>query len=365
MDQLLKRPSPSGDGRLFACAGVPWRRSARSHGVLYHVLACVAARAGARPAGATDHVANMNDKALSDQALPDPSIADVDPAALDALHTFVERHPRLLVLTGAGISTDSGIPGYRDRNGQWMRSPPIQLHEFLGSDAARRRYWARSMIGWPVVGRARPNGSHVALARLGGAGRIERLVTQNVDGLHQRAGSDDVIELHGEINGVTCLDCGAHHARATIQTVLEADNPELLGAQAEPAADGDAHLEWAALDTFRIPACPACGGLLKPAVVFFGENVPRERVALASQALDAADALLVVGSSLMVYSGYRFCVWAQAQHKPLAALNLGHTRADPILTLKVEAHCAPALDALVARLGLGRSGAGDTQEHAS
>ena len=167
MDQLLKRPSPSGDGRLFACAGLPWRRPARSHGVLYHVLACLAARAGARPAGATDHVANMNDKAL-----PDPSLADVDPAALDALHTFVERHPRLLVLTGAGISTDSGIPGYRDRNGQWMRSPPIQLHEFLGSDAARRRYWARSMIGWPVVGRAQPNGSHVALARNGDAGRI-------------------------------------------------------------------------------------------------------------------------------------------------------------------------------------------------
>ncbi|RQV86930.1 MULTISPECIES: NAD-dependent protein deacetylase [Burkholderia cepacia complex] len=300
---------------------------------------------------------------MNDKALPDSSLADVDPAALDALHTFVERHPRLLVLTGAGISTDSGIPGYRDRNGQWMRSPPIQLQEFLGSDAARRRYWARSMIGWPVVGRARPNGSHVALARLGGAGRIERLVTQNVDGLHQRAGSDDVIELHGGINGVTCLDCGAHHARATIQAVLEADNPDLLGAQAEPAADGDAHLEWAALDTFHIPACPACGGLLKPAVVFFGENVPRERVALASQALDAADALLVVGSSLMVYSGYRFCVWAQAQRKPVAALNLGHTRADPMLTLKVEAHCAPALDALVARLGLGSNS--HTTEHAS
>jgi NAD-dependent SIR2 family protein deacetylase len=271
---------------------------------------------------------------MNDKAQNDPSTADVDPAALDALHTFVERHPRLLVLTGAGISTDSGIPGYRDRNGQWMRSPPIQLHEFLGSDAARRRYWARSMIGWPVVGRARPNGSHVALARLGNAGRIERLVTQNVDGLHQRAGSGDVIELHGGIDGVTCLGCGAHHARATIQVMLEADNPELLGAEAEPAADGDAHLEWAALDTFRIPACPACGGLLKPAVVFFGENV------------------LVVGSSLMVYSGYRFCVWAQAQNKPVAALNLGHTRADPMLTLKVEARCAPALDALTARLGL-------------
>lgn len=297
----------------------------------------------------------MNDTRLHDPDLHDlydPPSAGIDPAALDALHTFVERHPRLLVLTGAGISTDSGIPGYRDRDGKWMRSPPIQLQDFLGSDAARRRYWARSMIGWPVVGRAQPNASHRALAQLGAAGRIERLVTQNVDGLHQRAGSADVIELHGGINGVTCLDCGADHARVTIQTILETDNPELLGAQAEPAADGDAHLEWTALDTFRVPACPACGGLLKPAVVFFGENVPRERVALASQALDAADALLVVGSSLMVYSGYRFCVWAHAQHKPVAALNLGHTRADPMLTLKVEAHCAPALDALNTRLGI-------------
>ncbi|AOK07225.1 NAD-dependent protein deacetylase [Burkholderia sp. AU28942] len=298
---------------------------------------------------------------MNDTHHNDSSSASIDPAVVDSLHSFVERHPRLLVLTGAGISTDSGIPGYRDRNGQWMRSPPIQLHEFLGSDAARRRYWARSMIGWPVVGRAQPNRSHAALARLGRSGRIERLVTQNVDGLHQRAGSSDVIELHGGIHGVTCLDCGAHHPRATIQTVLETDNPELLGAQAEPAADGDAHLEWAAFDTFRIPACPACGGLLKPAVVFFGENVPRERVALASQALDAADALLVVGSSLMVYSGYRFCVWAQAQQKPVAALNLGHTRADPMLTLKLEARCAPALDALNARLGI----ACDAAERAS
>ncbi|MCO1463592.1 NAD-dependent protein deacetylase [Burkholderia multivorans] len=236
---------------------------------------------------------------MNDTDFPDPSVAAAEPAALDALHAFVERHPRLLVLTGAGISTDSGIPGYRDRNGQWTRSPPIQLHEFLGSDVARRRYWARSMIGWPVVGRAQPNRSHTALARLGRAGRIERLVTQNVDGLHQRAGSVDVIELHGGIHGVTCIDCGAHHARAAIQAQLEADNP----------------------------------------------------------------ALLVVGSSLMVYSGYRFCLWAQAQHKPIAALNLGRTRADPMLALKVEARCAPALEALTARLGLGL--AHDDAEHAS
>lgn len=275
-----------------------------------------------------------------------------DPRALDALHAFVEQHPRLFVLTGAGISTDSGIPGYRDRNGAWMRSQPIQYREFLDSDHARRRYWARSMLGWPVVGRAQPNASHHALARLGAAARIGRLVTQNVDGLHQRAGSVDVIELHGGIGGVTCLDCGAHHARASIQHVLEAENPELLGARVQPAADGDAHLEWSALDHFRVPACPACGGLLKPAVVFFGENVPRERVAAAARALDDADAMLVVGSSLMVYSGYRFCVWANDQRKPIVAINLGHTRADPLLTLKVEASCGQALAALIARLGL-------------
>ncbi|WP_323119839.1 NAD-dependent protein deacetylase [Burkholderia alba] len=291
---------------------------------------------------------------------PDPSrhaTAAIDPAALDALHAFVARHPRLFVLTGAGISTDSGIPGYRDRDGRWMRSQPIQLHEFLGSEPARRRYWARSMLGWPVVGRARPNASHLALARLESAGRVARLVTQNVDGLHQRAGSRDVIELHGGIDGVACLACGAQHARAAIQQVLEAENPALLDVRAEPAADGDAHLEWAALDVFRVPACPICGGTLKPAVVFFGENVPRERVAAAAHALEEADAMLVVGSSLMVYSGYRFCVWADQQRKPIAALNLGRTRADPLLALKVEASCGSALDALAGRIGLASHGA--------
>ncbi|MGN4189393.1 NAD-dependent protein deacetylase [Burkholderia gladioli] len=281
-----------------------------------------------------------------------PELVAADPAALDALHAFVERHPRLFVLTGAGISTDSGIPGYRDRNGQWMRSPPIQYQEFVGSESARRRYWARSMLGWPVVGRARPNAAHRAIARLGAAGRIGGLVTQNVDGLHQRAGSRGVIELHGGIDGVSCLDCGAHHARAAIQHTLEADNPALLAYEAVPLADGDAQLELDTLDGFRVPACPICAGMLKPAVVFFGENVPRERVAAATRALDEADAMLVVGSSLMVYSGYRFCVWAGERGKPVAALNLGRTRADPLLALKVEAPCGATLEALLARLGL-------------
>jgi NAD-dependent SIR2 family protein deacetylase len=284
-------------------------------------------------------------------------MTDLQPAlietpALDDLHDFVQRHPRLFVLSGAGISTDSGIPGYRDENGEWKRSPPITLQEFLGSLASRQRYWARSMIGWPVVAQAKPNDAHRALARLEAAGHVPTLVTQNVDGLHQRAGSSDVIELHGSIGAVTCLDCGTRHARSTIQQTLEADNPALLDVVAEPAADGDAHLEWHDLGGFRIPACPNCGGQLKPSVVFFGENVPRATVDDATRALEAADAMLVVGSSLMVYSGYRFCVWAQKMGKPIAAINLGRTRADPLLALKVAAPCAETLTALAARLAL-------------
>jgi NAD-dependent SIR2 family protein deacetylase len=286
-----------------------------------------------------------------------PLMTDLQPAlietpALDDLHDFVQRHPRLFVLSGAGISTDSGIPGYRDENGEWKRSPPITLQEFLGSLASRQRYWARSMIGWPVVAQARPNDAHRALARLEAAGHVPTLVTQNVDGLHQRAGSSDVIELHGSIGAVTCLDCGTRHARSAIQQTLEADNPALLDVVAEPAADGDAHLEWHDLGGFRIPACPNCGGQLKPSVVFFGENVPRATVDDATRALEAADAMLVVGSSLMVYSGYRFCVWAQKMGKPIAAINLGRTRADPLLALKVAAPCAETLTALAARLAL-------------
>ena len=287
---------------------------------------------------------------MTDATLPAAVSDPAAPDALDALHTFVARHPRLFVLTGAGISVDSGIPGYRDENGEWKRSPPITLQEFLGSERARRRYWARSMIGWPAVGLAQPNGAHRALARLEAAQRVSALVTQNVDGLHQRAGSHDVIELHGSIGRVHCLDCGAQYSRASIQPMLEARNPALVGAMAEPAADGDAHVDFDGTNAFDVPTCAACGGMLKPSVVFFGENVPRERVAAASAALDAADAVLVVGSSLMVYSGYRFCVWAQQRGKPVAAINRGRTRADPLLALKVEAPCAAVLDALVQRI---------------
>jgi len=267
------------------------------------------------------------------------------------LHDFLHRHARLFVLSGAGVSTASGIPGYRDDDGRWTRRPPVTLQEFLRSPAARQRYWARSMLGWPRVAHARPNAAHRALARLEAARGLARLVTQNVDGLHQRAGSADVIELHGTVGRVVCLDCGAFHARASVQHALEADNAGFVDAQATAAPDGDADAELAAVADFRVPACALCGGTLKPDVVFFGENVPRERVGAAMRALEQADAMLVVGSSLMVYSGYRFCERAAALGKPIAAINRGRTRADHLFELKVGEACGEALSVAVERLG--------------
>ncbi|NOV24999.1 NAD-dependent protein deacetylase [Cupriavidus necator] len=280
--------------------------------------------------------------------MTEPSQAATE--AVAALFDFVQRHPRLFVLSGAGISTDSGIPGYRDARGQWQRSPPITLQAFLGSHAGRQRYWARSMLGWPLAWQARPNAAHHALARLGMQGRLTALVTQNVDGLHQRAGSQGVIELHGSLASAICLDCGASHDRAGLQDWLLARNAALRDVIAAPAADGDVHFESPLFAQFQVPSCGHCGGILKPDVVFFGESVPRARVDAARAALADADAMLVVGSSLMVYSGYRFCVRAGQMGKPVAALNLGTTRADAMLALKIEAGCAPALQALVSRL---------------
>ena len=263
------------------------------------------------------------------------------------LHEFARRHPRLFVLTGAGISTDSGIPGYRDDEGQWQRKPPVTVQEFLRTDAARRRYWARSMRGWPMLAGARPNAAHRALARLESARQLQLLVTQNVDGLHQRAGSLAVIELHGNVGRVICLDCGADHSREDMQQALEAANPAFVAAPATAAPDGDADLEPRLLDAFHVPGCARCGGTLKPDVVFFGEGVPRDRVDAAMRGLEQADAMLVIGSSLMVYSGYRFCERAGRMGKPIAAINRGRTRADHLFTLKVDGSCAEALSSLV------------------
>jgi len=269
---------------------------------------------------------------------------------LSPLTEFVRRHPRLFVLTGAGCSTESGIPDYRDANGDWKRAAPVTYQAFMGSEATRQRYWARSLIGWRIMGQARPGPAHHALARLEGLGHVRMLLTQNVDGLHEAAGSRATIDLHGRIDTVRCMACGRRSPRAKLQEVLMARNPEWAQLSARSAPDGDADLDGRDFSGFVVPACEVCGGTLKPDVVFFGESVPPERVAAARAALQDADALLVAGSSLMVYSGFRFVQAAVAAGTPVAAVNLGRTRADDLLTLKVEAPVGQALSGLVAQL---------------
>ncbi|SFM74122.1 NAD-dependent protein deacetylase [Variovorax sp. OV329] len=264
-----------------------------------------------------------------------------------ALADFVRRHPRLFVLTGAGCSTESGIPDYRDANGDWKRAAPVTYQAFMGSEATRQRYWARSLVGWRIIGEARPGPAHHALARLESAGHVKLLLTQNVDGLHSAAGSRATIDLHGRIDTVCCTACGRRSPRAKLQDELVARNPAWAQLWASSAPDGDADLEGRDFSSFVVPPCEVCGGVLKPDVVFFGESVPPDRVAAARAALQDSDAVLVAGSSLMVYSGFRFVQSAAAAGLPVAAVNLGRTRADDLLTLKVEAPVGAALSELV------------------
>ena len=261
---------------------------------------------------------------------------------------------RLVVLTGAGCSTDSGIPDYRDTAGAWKRRPPVQMRDFLMSEAVRKRYWARSLLGWPHFSAAQPNAAHHALASLEAAGHVRHLITQNVDGLHQRAGSRRVTDLHGRLDEVLCLGCGARSARAAFQQELTARNPVWSGLSAGHAPDGDADLEARDFSGFDVPACSHCGGLLKPAVVFFGDSIPAEWTGAALQEAEAADALLVVGSSLMVWSGFRLVRAVAERGRPVAALNLGTTRADGLLEFKIAAPCSSTLAQVCACLGIQR-----------
>jgi NAD-dependent SIR2 family protein deacetylase len=266
----------------------------------------------------------------------------------ELLKAFIDRHPRLFVLTGAGCSTESGIPDYRDAAGEWKRSPPVMFQDFMRQPLIRARYWARSMIGWPHFQAARPNPAHHALVSLERRGRIELLATQNVDRLHQLAGSREVVDLHGRLDVVRCMSCAHRLPREQLQLELQQANPEWTALSARIAPDGDADLEAQDFQRFCVPACPACGGVLKPDVVFFGESVPAERVARSMHGLRAADAMLVLGSSLMVWSGYRFVQAAAEAAKPIAAINLGVTRADELFELKVVQSCSEALGFVLA-----------------
>jgi NAD-dependent SIR2 family protein deacetylase len=265
------------------------------------------------------------------------------PDAARQLRAWLQAQRAVFVLTGAGVSTNSGIPDYRGADGRWKRRAPVTYQAFVQDPAMRARYWARSFVGWPVVEQALPNLAHAALATLEAQGKTTMLVTQNVDRLHTRAGQQAVIDLHGRIDQVVCLACAVRLPRASIQAMLADAHPEWTAITAAAAPDGDADLEDLDLGGFRPPPCPRCGGLLKPDVVFFGENVPRMRVEAAADALHRADAMLVVGSSLMVYSGYRFARMAHEAGLPLAILTRGVTRADDLATLKLDADCEATL----------------------
>jgi NAD-dependent SIR2 family protein deacetylase len=281
---------------------------------------------------------------------PAPPVADPPLGSATDLREFVARHPRLLVLTGAGCSTDSGIPDYRDAAGAWKRQTPVEFAPFMRDPLVRARYWARSLLGWRSFGIATPNAAHYALATLEQAGRICLLVTQNVDGLHQAAGSQRVLDLHGRLDTVSCTTCRQSVRRDDWQRRLEDLNSSWLGLDAPVAPDGDADLERADFSHFCVPACRRCAGVVKPDVVFFGESVPPQRHDQAARALHAADAVLVAGSSLMVQSGYRHATAAARLGLPVAAVNLGRTRADHLLTLKVVAPVGDVLPTLAADL---------------
>mgnify|MGYP002623209176 FL=1 len=274
------------------------------------------------------------------------------PTALAAL-TDLLRGRSAVVLAGAGCSTESGIPDYRGPEGRLRTRKPMQYGEFVRSEEGRTRYWARSAVGWRRVSEAKPNPAHRALARLEEAGVVRGIITQNVDGLHHAAGSRRVVELHGSLAWVRCLECHHRVPRDRHQSRLVEVNSrwlsEVEGAgRRGPAAapDGDAELAPTATEGFVVPGCRECGGVLKPDVVFFGENVPRSTVDAAWSLFDEGEVLLVVGSSLTVFSGRRFVYRAVERDVPVAVMNLGPTRADEEATVKVEGRLGETLTAL-------------------
>ncbi|MBP6995649.1 MAG: NAD-dependent protein deacetylase [Phycicoccus sp.] len=277
------------------------------------------------------------------------------------LSALLHGHPGTLVLSGAGMSTESGIPDYRGPDGL-RRVTPMEHGEFIGSSGARQRYWARSYIGWARFRAAEPNDGHRAVALLQRRGHVGAIITQNVDGLHQRAGSIDVVELHGSLAHVGCLDCGTQIDRSTLQRALARDNPGFVdlaegtvrdGSQvsSQIRPDGDIVLADSVVERFVQPRCPECGSdVVKPDVVFFGGSVPKDRVEQCFALTDAAPALLVLGSSLRVMSGFRFVRRAVAHGIPVAILTRGATRADPLGLLHVDAPLGTSLEALVDEL---------------
>lgn len=281
-----------------------------------------------------------------------PAPSSPEPPDVEALARLL-RGRRTVVLTGAGCSTESGIPDYRGPGTRARARNPIQHLEFLQRPEVRARYWARSLLGWPRFSSARPNAAHHALAVLEREGHVRGLITQNVDRLHHAAGSTRVIELHGALAEVRCLSCQEREPRAALQERLLALNPSFLEHQVELRPDGDAELSAEAVRAFRVADCLSCGGPLKPDVVFFGDNVPRPTVDAAFSLLEEGEVLLVVGSSLAIFSGYRFVLRAAERHLPIALLNIGECRGAELAHLVLEARAGEVLPRLAAALSQG------------
>ncbi|MEU7648176.1 NAD-dependent protein deacetylase [Streptomyces huasconensis] len=258
----------------------------------------------------------------------------------------------VLVLSGAGISTESGIPDYRGEGGSLSRHTPMTYQEFLAAPEARRRYWARSHLGWRTFGRARPNAGHRAVAAFARHGLVGGVITQNVDGLHQAAGSGEAVELHGSLDRVVCLSCGAFSPRRELARRLEEANPDYAPVAAGINPDGDADLTDEQVEDFRVLPCTICGGILKPDVVFFGETVPPARVERCREAVREAASLLVLGSSLTVMSGLRFVRQAAESGKPVVIVNRDATRGDRYAVTRVALPLGPALTSVADRLGV-------------
>ena len=265
---------------------------------------------------------------------------------IENLRGVMRKHQRILVISGAGISTNSGIGDYRDQKGDWKRVQPVKHQAFMASHAWRQRYWGRSQLGYPSFLQAQPNEGHQALAQLEAQGKVFALITQNVDRLHQKAGQQTVIDLHGRLDQVICTACGQLEARDDIQLWLEAHNPSLQAESFVPAPDGDADLE-VEFSQIQVPGCSLCDGILKPHVVFFGDSVPKPVVEQAYSWVAQADAVLVVGTSLMVYSSYRFVRRANERSIPIVAINNGVTRADELFAMKLSGDCSELLRQLV------------------
>ncbi|MGW5053596.1 NAD-dependent protein deacetylase [Actinokineospora sp. NPDC004072] len=253
----------------------------------------------------------------------------------------------VLVLSGAGLSTESGIPDYRGAAGSLRNHTPMTYQEFVASHEGRQRYWARSHVGWRTIARARPNPGHRAVAALQARGFLSGVITQNVDGLHQAAGAVDVVELHGSLDRVVCLDCRSRTPREHLDTRLRAANPTFSATTDQVNPDGDVDLPAAAVRGFRVVDCADCAGVLKPDVVFFGENVPPPRVERCYRMVEESSALLVLGSSLTVMSGLRFVRHAARAGKPVLIINLGPTRGDAHATVRVDRPLGQALTELL------------------